>query len=327
MVYKDKIYGKFNITEPIILGLIKCRAMQRLKGINQYGYAGAYLSRAKTNRFEHSLGVSCLLRKYGAPLEEQISGLLHDISHSAFSHCIEYALEKKTFGKQNHQDDIFEEYIKKTGIPGIFKRYRISLDYIIDDKNFPLKEKSLPDICADRIDYLLRDALCFKMIGKKRINYFLNNLEAKNEKWFFKSYQSAKLFAKLFYYINKKYYTGLPTVLMFASVGNCLKYALNKGYISKKNLYATDKQVLNKVKKNIKKDKKLNLLWEKMNKKSKFNSDIKNYNLKIACKSRAIDPLFIKNGKLLRISDIDKNWKKIVEKESKPKEYFIKFEK
>jgi hypothetical protein len=324
MVYNDKIYGKFEITEPVIIELIKSPAMQRLKKINQYGYVGSYLPVAKTSRFEHSLGVFCLLRKYGVPLSEQIAGLLHDVSHSAFSHCIDYVLRKKNAEKQNYQDDIFNAYIRKTEIPKILKRYGIKLNYILDDKNFLLKENNLPDICADRIDYLLRDSKCFGVIDKNKINYFLENLETKNGQWFFKNHKSVEMFAKLFYNVNNKYYAGLPTALMFKTVGNCLKYALNRGYLDSKDLYTTDKEVLDKVKKSLKKDEKLSLLWKKMNKKVKYTLG---EGTKISCKSRAIDPFFMKNGKLIKFSSADKDWKGIVKKESKPKEYFIKFEK
>ena len=324
MIYKDKIYGKFNIKEPVILELIKCPSMQRLRKINQQGYIRSYLSKAKTNRFEHSMGVFCLLRKYGATLDEQIAGLIHDISHAAFSHCVDYVLKRKTAEKQSHQDDIFEEYVKETEIPSILKKHKISLNYILDDRNFSLKEKNLPDICADRIDYLLRDAGCFNMIDKKKIDYFLKNLEARDGKWFFKNYRSAKMFAKTYQHINKKYYAGLSTALMFRTVGDCLKYALDKGYISKKDLYTTDKEVIDKVKEKIKKDEKLNLLWKRMNKGIKYKFS-KNNGLRVICKSRAVNPLYLKDGRLLKVSNIDKKWKEVIKEESKSKEYFIRF--
>ena len=43
--------------------------------------------------------------------------------------------------------------MRTSEIPNILERYGFNLDYILDDKNFPLKERSLPDLCADRIDY------------------------------------------------------------------------------------------------------------------------------------------------------------------------------
>ena len=38
MEYTDRIYGKVNIEEPVILELINSPALQRLKGIDQSGY-------------------------------------------------------------------------------------------------------------------------------------------------------------------------------------------------------------------------------------------------------------------------------------------------
>ena len=64
-----------------------------------------------------------------------------------------------------------------------------------------------------------------------------------------------------------------------------------------------------------------------MNNKIKFKNSPKNYHARVFCKSRIIDPLFKTKNQIKRLSEVDKNWLKIVKEESKPKEYFIKFEK
>ncbi|MBM3255849.1 MAG: HD domain-containing protein [Candidatus Moranbacteria bacterium] len=87
MIYTDRIYGKIKITEPIILELINCPSIQRLKGIDQAGYSKPWFSGIPRTRFEHSMGVFILLKKYNACLEEQIAGLIHDASHLTFSHA------------------------------------------------------------------------------------------------------------------------------------------------------------------------------------------------------------------------------------------------
>ena len=56
-------------------------------------------------------------------------------------------------------------------------------------------------------------------------------------------------------------------------------------------------------------------------------SNKNDYDIHALCKSRVVDPLFSEDGKLKRVSDIDKKWSIIIEKESKPKEYYLKFEK
>ncbi|MDP3052385.1 MAG: HD domain-containing protein [bacterium] len=307
--------------------LINSSPIQRLKEIDQVGYPEPYFPGVAHSRFEHSVGVYLLLKKYNTSIKEQIAGLIHDVSHSAFSHCIDYVLDSGSEKKHNHQDNIFNSYVRKTEIPKIIKNHNFDLEYILDDKNFPLKEKDLPDLCADRIDYSLKAAVIFGELNEQVKNYFLENLSTENNNWVFKNFESAKKYAELFFKLNREYYSGFPSALMFRTVGDCLKYALQKEYISENDLYATDKIVLEKIKKFLDKDEKLRLFWERMNNKVKAINNPDNFDAQVFCKSRVVDPLFKENGILKRISEVDPNWGVIIEQELKPKQYFLKFEK
>lgn len=66
--------------------------MQRLKGISQFRIPDKYYFKDNYSRFEHSIGVMVLLGKLGASQEEQIAGLLHDVSHKAFSHVYDWVV-------------------------------------------------------------------------------------------------------------------------------------------------------------------------------------------------------------------------------------------
>jgi len=326
MLYKDRIYGKVKISEPVILELIKSRAIQRLKGIDQIGYFKSYFPGTAHSRFEHSLGVFILLKKFGASLEEQVAGLIHDVSHSVFSHCIDYALDEGSEKEHSHQDNVFESFIRNSSIPSILAKHEMDVEYILNDNNFPLKEKPLPDLCADRIDYSLREAIISGEIKKEDVNYFLNNLSAESSRWIFNNFKTAQQYAELFSKLNSIYWAGMPSAIMFRTVGDCIRYALQKNYITKNDIYTTDKQVLEKIKRNLKNDKKLKLLFDRMNNKIKAVNDPNNYDAHVFCKSRIVDPLCRHNGRILLVSQIDKSWAAVVKKESKPKEYFLKFE-
>ncbi len=325
MKYTDRVWGDFEIDEPVVLELINSKTFQRLKEIDQAGYFEPHSPGTAHSRFEHSIGVYLLLKMYGAPIEEQIAGLLHDVSHSAFSHCIDYVLDAGSEKEQNHQDNVSGEFVRKSEIPEILKKYNLDLDYILDDKNFPLKEKDLPDLCADRIDYSLRAAIVFKEI--KNGKYFIDNLLAENGKWIFKNFESAEKYAELFLKINADYYAGLPSAVMFRTVGDYLRYALLKNYISETDLYTTDKVVLEKIEPHIKTDPQLSLLFDRMNTKIGFRNDPNNYDRKVFCKSRVVNPFCWHGGKIKRVSDVKPSWGDTVKRESKPKEYFLKFDK
>lgn len=343
MKYIDCVYGEFEISEPIILELINSPSLQRLQGIDQAGYKPLWVNPApllralKWNwvkpyvecdftRFVHSVGVYLLLKKYGAPLEEQIAGLIHDVSHSAFSHCIDYALDSGSEKEHNHQDKLFDSFIRKTEIPEIIKKYGYDLEYILNDDNFPLKEKNLPDLCADRIDYSLKTAVIFEELNEASKNYLLNNLTVIDNNWVFKTFDSARKYAELFQRLNTKYFAGFPSVLMFKTVGDYLRYALQKGYINEDDLYTTDKAVLSKIEKYHDKDERLNLLFERMNKKVGCKNNPQDYDEQVFCKSRVVDPLCKHEGTMKRVSKIDHKWSIILEQESKPKQYFLKFD-
>lgn len=324
MQYLDRVYGKLVIDEPVILELINSAPLQRLKNIDQIGYPEPYFPGGAHSRFEHSLGVYLLLRMFGAPLEEQIAGLIHDVSHSAFSHCIDYVLDAGSEKEHTHQDNVFDEFVRKSEIPEILKKYNLNLTYILDDKNFPLKEKDLPDLCADRIDYSLRTATIFKEIDNAQ--YFLDNLLADNGSWIFRNLESAEKYAQLFLKLNTEYYAGLASAVMFRTAGDYLRYALSKKYISETDLYTTDRTVLEKIKPHLKADSNLSLLLERMNNKISFRNDPNDYTGKVFCKSRMVNPVCRHNKNTLRISEINNHWKDILKQEAKPKEYFLKFD-
>ena len=305
MDYNDRIYGEIEIKEPVILELINSPTLQRLRGIDQSGYFEPYFPGTVYSRFEHSMGVFILLKKYNASTEEQIAGLIHDVSHSAFSHCIDYVLDIGSEKEHNHQDNLFESFVRKTEIPEIIKKHDFDSEYILDDANFPLKEKDLPDLCADRIDYSLRTAVIFKEADNADINYFLNNLMVENDYWVFKNFENAKKYAELFQKLNNKYYAGIESAVMFRTVGDCLKYAIQKRYVSEDDLYTVDKMVLGKIKKFLSEDEKLKLLWDRMNNNVKAINNPNNYDAQVFCKSRVVDPLFKDNAVLKRISETE----------------------
>lgn len=326
MEYQGKIYGKTTIEDPVVLELFECPSMQRLKKVSQHGHFEVYFPGTDFSRYEHSLGVFILLKKFNASLPEQISGLLHDVSHTAFSHVADYIFSDGSGEHQNFQDDELENFIEKSEIPEILEKYGIDYKNILDDSKFPLKEKELPDLCADRIDYFLREAKNLKKASQEDIDRFLNNFEIVDNFWVFKDKEIAKKYAYLFLDINNFFWSGLETGVMFKTMGELMKYTIKSGIIKREDLFTTDKEIWEKIRPEAEKDKNLKLLLDRADNKYKYIASDKNdYDLFARCKSRVVNPLFLENGSLKRVSDTDKEFVGLKEKYSKPKEYYIKF--
>lgn len=326
MNIQDRLYGNISFDDPVIRDLLATATLKRLDGVDMGGYYEVYFSHLKHSRLEHSIGVAWLLKRFGASLEEQLAGLLHDVSHSAFSHTIDFALSSTTEATQGYQDSIHDDYIGKTEIPAILGKYNFLIENILDDIRHPLKENNLPDLCADRIDYILRDGIAFKVLSSLQAQTFLDALVAKNGRWVFREYTVARAFAELFRYINHTHYSGIESALMFRTTGDWMAYALEKKYISLSELYTTDDEVIEKINRFVETDGQLRKLWERMNRRIKYSLDETRAERSTLCKSRMVDPLCFVDGVIKRVSDVDPKWGCIIEEESKPKKYSIIFE-
>ena len=120
-----KIYGKFKIIEPVLIELMKSKALQRLKKIEQHGTWQLHKDWKKSNyfsRYAHSVGVMLLLKKFNASIEEQIHGLLHDVSHTVFSHVADFLFGKNP-GQHDYQDSRLKKAFRLQGINNILKKH------------------------------------------------------------------------------------------------------------------------------------------------------------------------------------------------------------
>ena len=324
MRYTDRIYGSVEITEPVALDIIATPEFQRLKDVDQAGYSEPHFPGSKHSRFEHSLGVYELLRRFGAPLAEQVAGLIHDVSHSAFSHTIDYIMHDGSGRYQTYQDEILADYVQHSRIAAILEKYGFPLAFIMDDANFPLKETELPDLCADRIDYSLRGLIVYGVASTAAVSHILTKLQTANGSWVFADVESARQYAQLFKELNDTYYCDTRTAHMYKTASDYIRRALDYGYIGRDDLYTTDTAVLQKIKPHHAHDLILQKLWLRMNNLTRWevgNED----GAPVYCKSRCVDPLCRHEGVLRRLSDIQSEWKCIVAETLQPRRHFLKF--
>ncbi len=192
----ETMYGSTTIREPVLLDLIRSDAFERLKRIRQYGVTWFILDEYEYTRHEHSLGVFYLVQKYGAPLDEQVAALLHDVSHTAFSHVGDY-IYGHIRSETAMQDEMHEQYIVDSGLMKILQKHGFS-HAITEEakKSQPCYEQDKPNICADRLEYVLNGALIEGIFTEQDIRDILQHIHFKKETWFFDNVTLAKKYAK-----------------------------------------------------------------------------------------------------------------------------------
>lgn len=317
----DRVYGKNKIQEPILIELINSKPIQRLKGINQAG-ASQYAIEGKTvTRYEHSLGVMILLKKLGASVEEQIAGLLHDIPHTAFSHVIDFV-----FKNTNHEfhEKFHEEIILQSEIPTILKKFNFDIGRILDEHNFPLLEKPLPDLCADRIDYTLRDMVASEGFSNK-INSYISSFIVHNNEIIINEKLIAKDFSEDYLRMDEEKWSHPLEVALFQILADAIKIALKEKILTEKDLFEDDLFVYTKLEKSGNQLilKKLDMLSPNL----KIIDDPNDFHFHSRNKLRYINPKFLNsNGTINRVTDkfIDFSDKIVKHKEWIEKGNFVK---
>ncbi|MDP2673027.1 MAG: HD domain-containing protein [Nanoarchaeota archaeon] len=322
MILKDKIYGIENIKENVLVDLINSSPVQRLKGIAQFGIPDEYYHKKGFSRYEHSVGVFILLRKLNAGLEEQLAGLLHDVSHTAFSHVVDGVFGDLT--KEDYQDKRHEDFIKNSCVKNILEKYKLDYKKISKLENFSLLEREAPSLCADRLDYSLRELEMDK--GFNFVNNIFLDLENKNNQIVFKTKEIAEIFAKEYMLLQKENWGGDQARTRYYILSNILKKALDNKIILFDDLDKTDEDVLEKLN-SCKEEyilKNLNLLRNNL---SIFDSD---EGIELKKKFRYIDPEISINGSFKKLSELSNEYKKIInlEKQNSQKikkvKYFVK---
>lgn len=238
----DPIYGTIQLPQ-IFEDLLDSKAVRRLGKIHHSGAIFLVNPDICHTRLEHSIGVMLLIRSLGGSEIEQIAGLLHDISHTAFSHVGDYVFDNEN---ETYHEDLFETVLKNSEIPAILGRYGYHLDQLIFGK-FPILEQPLPLLCADRLDYTLRDAMHAKLITRADACGFINSIMVQDGIIVVKTEQSATWINQLFTRINNEIYNLPLYVYANQELALLIKACIKKEEIKESDLLRDDTFLLNKL--------------------------------------------------------------------------------
>ncbi|MDA2233635.1 HD domain-containing protein [Bacillus cereus] len=302
MIISDVLYGEFEVDQ-VVEELISSKSMQRLKGIHQAG--ASYLMNEKWNvtRFDHSVGVMLLVKKLGGSVEEQIAGLLHDVSHTAFSHVIDYVFHNED---ESYHEEIFSSVVKNSEIPAILAKYGYNYeDILLDDSKWTLLERSAPELCADRVDYTLRDMYTYGYISLEEVHSFLEDVIEVKGKMVLQNIEIAEWFTETYYKEVIDFFMEPMNIYGNDMLAKTLKVALHKRIIHADDFLLEDEELISKLQQCN--DPEVEALLSKVHQNVKVKEDRNDYDLHQKNKVRLIDPPLLREGKIVQSSVVSEN--------------------
>jgi HD superfamily phosphohydrolase len=245
VILNDELWGEVPVEEPVLQELLRTRPVRRLYGIRQAG-ASVYLfpEKLSNTRYEHSVGVMHLLALLGAGVEERVAGLLHDVPHTAFSHTVDIVFPND---EHNFHERFQHQVVLGSEIPEVLARHGVSLRAALEPHEYPLLEQPLPLLCADRLDYTLRDMFKAGMIAREEALDFVGRLVPTPHGVAVAGATAAEWYARLYNEANRLLWSGPQEAGAYWALAGAIKRAYAIGAFTDEDLFTTDDDAMIKL--------------------------------------------------------------------------------
>lgn len=298
MHIQDRIYGEFTITEPVLTELVESPSMQRLKGIDQFGMPQRFYPYPSFSRYEHSVGAMLIIRKLGGDVEEQAAGLIHDVSHTAFSHLVDWVMGDRE--REDHQDKNLYRIVSLSTIPAILRKHGFDPEKVTDVKHYSLLERPAPHLCADRVDYSLRE---FNTWANPRIvGTCVEDLINHEGLMAFRTKGIAEQFAYTYAKLQREHWGGAECTVRWELLARALKIALGENTVTVDDFYLEDEYVIRKLRESGNREIG-NIFWILEQPRLNLVENRTNPEFDLKKKFRHIDPHYVANDGLHVLSE------------------------
>lgn len=295
--WNDRVYGPVTIEDPGVEKLVDTPTMRRLSGVRQSGPSALVFPFKTVHRLEHSLGVYHLLTILGASHRERVAGLLHDISHTAFSHAIDFLF---TSAEQNHHERIKTVFLHRPDVVRALGEMGYEPGQFEHDSDYTLLERPLPELCADRIDYFLRDGLACGEIGRPFVTAVLRSLVVVNDRIAVADQALAESMSEAFTRMNDHWWASDSESFIYNRFADLLRKSIDQRVITEEDLLGSDDEVIALIE--TRGDDSLRQALQAI--RSFCLSDLADFRPTVIPKKRWIDPPVWQGGKLEPLSSL-----------------------
>lgn len=240
MRFQDRVYGEVVIDDPCAIAIIESPAFDRLWRVNQYGPICLADSAWSASRAEHCIGVYHLLGLMSAGREERLAGLVHDANHLAFSHLVDW-LVGDSATQESHGGFVANPHL--ASLKTIIDAHGLDGAAIMDADRHSLLEQDAPAMCADRVDYTMRDGICAEQITPAECAEIVAVLKEHHGIFTFTSLNLAEKFSRLSVALHIVR-EGLWQNSLYATFGTMLKDLMHRSILSREDFLNDDAHVM-----------------------------------------------------------------------------------
>lgn len=293
--YEDPLYGTVEFTGAAAR-LVDHPALQRLEDVHQNG--GAFLTNPDmdTSRLAHSLGVAALCERLGASEAEVIAALVHDVGHTAFSHVVDHALEKET---QTFHEDEVDRIVARYDLDAWIDRAGFDPATVLDPDRFPILERPLPGLCADRLDYQLRDVYTYGLIDRETVDDIIAGVTIEDGRPVAADTDTARKLVDVSLLLQRQVFFDARHEAANLVLADLIGAALDRAVLTIGDLFGTDSEVLVA----LREDPELAATLDALGPDLSIHRGAARPNYSISRKRRTVDPIVAGTGQ--RITDLD----------------------
>lgn len=245
IAFSDPVYGEVCFAAPLLRDLYQADAVQRLNHIYQGGITAFIKPERQTTRLDHSRGVAAVLQRLGAGIVEQAAGLIHDVPHTAFSHVVDFVFPN---ADHTYHEDHRERVIEDSALPQILNAHHLDWRMVTEAENFTLLEQPLPLLCADRLDYFLRDGIVdvgtFSQADGERLLHHLQVVEGIIT---VDDITVARWLGRQFMRLDDICWCSIQEVGWYAVMAQALQAAIVHGVIAEEDFAGVDRDIMAKL--------------------------------------------------------------------------------
>jgi HD superfamily phosphohydrolase len=238
MRYEDPIYGPTEFAAPVILDLLGSKALQRLRGVLQHGIAAELTMPHPITRYEHSIGTMILVRRLGGSVAEQVAALIHDVSHTAFSHVIDFVFD--THGDQAYHEKMKEGWLRGSDLPEVLHHHGLDVAAFLSDERFPLLEQPPPCLCADRLDCFLRDACEMGILTTADVANVCRHLTVAGQRIAVDELAIARFFAYRYITADEGSWSNPARTVLYHLTAQAIRTGLQRRAIGEEDIWGED---------------------------------------------------------------------------------------